>query len=92
MKRLHKRIISRFKNICERAEDLYRLILLKLSQSVYYIGGSDVLPPPLPPDEEEKMLKAYAAGDMNARSILIEHNLRLVVYIAKKFENAGVNV
>ena len=38
------------------------------------------------------MLKAYAAGDMNARSILIEHNLRLVVYIAKKFENAGVNV
>ena len=38
------------------------------------------------------MLKAYAAGDMNARSVLIEHNLRLVVYIAKKFENAGVNV
>ena len=62
------------------------------SQGVYYIGGSDVLPPPLPPDEEEKMLKAYAAGDMNARSVLIEHNLRLVVYIAKKFENAGVNV
>lgn len=62
------------------------------SRGIYYIGGSDVLPPPLPPDEEEKMLKAYAAGDMNARSVLIEHNLRLVVYIAKKFENAGVNV
>lgn len=39
-----------------------------------------------------KMLQAYAAGDMNARAVLIEHNLRLVVYIAKKFENAGVNV
>ena len=73
---------------------LDRGLLLSLirSRGVYYIGGSDVLPPPLPPDEEEKMLKAYAAGDMNARSVLIEHNLRLVVYIAKKFENAGVNV
>ena len=60
--------------------------------TVYYIGGSDVLPPPLSAAAEEKMLQAYAAGDMNARAVLIEHNLRLVVYIAKKFENAGVNV
>ena len=92
MKRLHRRISGSFRGIIETAENLYRRLLLKLSRSVYYIGGSDVLPPPLPPNEEEKMLKAYAAGDMNARSILIEHNLRLVVYIAKKFENAGVNV
>ena len=120
MKRLHRRLTDRLRNMCRRAEKKYRLILLRLrlslskkisldlskklrpgrgllrslirSQGVYYIGGSDVLPPPLPPDEEEKMLKAYAAGDMNARSVLIEHNLRLVVYIAKKFENAGVNV
>lgn len=51
-----------------------------------------MLPPPLPPAEEAKMLEAYAAGSQDARSVLIEHNLRLVVYIAKKFENAGVNV
>ena len=51
-----------------------------------------MLPPPLPSDEEEKMLRAYSQGDMNARSILIEHNLRLVVYIAKKFDNTGVGV
>ena len=92
MKRLHRRTAARFRKVLQKAEELYRLILLRLSRSVYYIGGSDVLPPPLHSDEEEKMLKAYAAGDMNARSILIEHNLRLVVYIAKKFENAGVNV
>ena len=92
MKRLHRRTAARFRKVLQKAEELYRLILLRLSRSVYYIGGSDVLPPPLHSDEEEKMLKAYAAGDMNARIILIEHNLRLVVYIAKKFENAGVNV
>ena len=102
MKRLHRRLTDRLRNMCRRAEKKYRLILLRLRLSlsnkislgrgIYYIGGSDVLPPPLPSDEEEKMLKAYATGDMNARSVLIEHNLRLVVYIAKKFENAGVNV
>lgn len=61
-------------------------------REIFYIGGNDVLPPPLPPAEEAKMLEAYAAGSQDARSVLIEHNLRLVVYIAKKFENAGVNV
>ncbi|MCB6992492.1 RNA polymerase sporulation sigma factor SigE [bacterium 210820-DFI.6.37] len=59
---------------------------------IHYIGGSDVLPPPLDPEEEHKALKAFMEGSEEARALLIEHNLRLVVYIAKKFENAGVNV
>lgn len=59
---------------------------------LFYIGGSDVLPPPLDNAEEKKMLEAFANGSQEARDILIEHNLRLVVYIAKKFENAGINV
>lgn len=59
---------------------------------IHYIGGSDVLPPPLEPDEERKALEAFMEGSEEARAMLIEHNLRLVVYIAKKFENAGVNV
>lgn len=64
----------------------------KWRKSLYYIGGSDVLPPPLSREEEQKMLKEYAAGSQEARAVLIERNLRLVVYIAKKFENAGINV
>ena len=64
----------------------------KTRKGIFYIGGSDILPPPLAHDEESRMLEEYAKGSMEARSILIEHNLRLVVYIAKKFENAGVNV
>ncbi len=92
MRGLYRTIKCHIKELIEKIEKLCGRALLKLSRSLYYIGGSDVLPPPLPSDEEEKMLKAYAEGDMNARSVLIEHNLRLVVYIAKKFENAGVNV
>ncbi|MGN0732875.1 MAG: RNA polymerase sporulation sigma factor SigE [Emergencia sp.] len=60
-------------------------------KEIYYIGGSDVLPPPLSKEEEEKAVAGLAAGDETARNTLIERNLRLVVYIAKKFENAGVN-
>ena len=62
------------------------------AKGVFYIGGSDALPPPLSREEEERTLEAYAKGDMEARALLIERNLRLVVYIAKKFENAGVHV
>ncbi len=72
-----------------------KLFFLKQGEKapeIYYIGGSDVLPPPLDPEEEQKALKAFMEGSEEARAMLIEHNLRLVVYIAKKFENAGVNV
>ncbi len=60
--------------------------------SVFYIGGSDSLPPPLKREEEEKALEALAEGSDDARQLLIEHNLRLVVYISKRFENTGVNL
>ncbi|MBR5489208.1 MAG: sigma-70 family RNA polymerase sigma factor, partial [Firmicutes bacterium] len=59
---------------------------------LFYIGGNDVLPPPLDPVDEARVLQEYADGSQDARTILIERNLRLVVYIARKFDNAGVNV
>lgn len=59
---------------------------------VFYIGGSDTLPPPLEKPEEEKAIAALDSGDAQARKLLIEHNLRLVVYICKRFENTGINI
>ncbi len=75
-----------------------RLFLLQLqlrlqaTPRIFYIGGSDVLPPPLDKDEEEAAVAALVRGDEDARQRLIEHNLRLVVYIARRFENTGVNI
>ncbi|WP_110112913.1 RNA polymerase sporulation sigma factor SigE [Bacillus sp. CGMCC 1.16541] len=74
---------------------LWYKILMKLgfkSDEVYYIGGSEALPPPLTKEEEEVLLKKLPTGDEAARSLLIERNLRLVVYIARKFENTGINI
>ena len=59
---------------------------------VDYIGGNDALPPPLKKDEEEQLVGKLASGDEEVRNTLIERNLRLVVYIARKFENTGVGV
>ena len=59
---------------------------------VFYIGGSDTLPPPLEKDTEEAAIAALRQGDEAARQLLIEHNLRLVVYISKRFENTGINI
>ena len=61
-------------------------------QQVFYIGGSDTLPPPLPKEKEEAAITALAEGDEAAHKALIEHNLRLVVYISRRFENTGVNI
>ena len=75
-----------------------RLILLDIRLTIqrapklFYIGGSDILPPPLEKDEEEIILASLAEGSTEARQTLIEHNLRLVVYIARRFENTGVNI
>ncbi|MBU9720432.1 MULTISPECIES: RNA polymerase sporulation sigma factor SigE [Bacillaceae] len=62
------------------------------SDEVYYIGGSEALPPPLSKEEEAYLLKKLPNGDDSVRSVLIERNLRLVVYIARKFENTGINI
>ncbi len=59
---------------------------------VFYIGGSDTLPAPLEREEEDEAVAALDLGDEAARKLLIEHNLRLVVYIAKRFENTGINI
>ena len=59
---------------------------------IYYIAGSQSLPPPLDPKEEEEMLNRLSKNDIEARQTLVERNLRLVVYIAKKFENTGVGI
>ena len=60
--------------------------------TVFYIGGSDVLPPPLKGEEEQSALEALERGEENAKQCLVEHNLRLVVYIARRFENTGINL
>ena len=59
---------------------------------LFYIGGSDVLPPPLEREEEEKAIIAMENGDEAAKRLLTEHNLRLVVYISRRFENTGINL
>lgn len=59
---------------------------------VFYICGADVLPPPLSREEEEFLIKKLENGDNSVKSELTERNLRLVVYIARKFENTGINV
>ena len=72
-------------------EQLLRILGIR-PPSVFYIGGSDTLPPPLGKEEEDEAVAALEAGGEAARKLLIEHNLRLVVYIAKRFENTGINL
>ena len=73
-----------------------RMLLKQLgilgNNCVYYIGGSDVLPPPLKGADELAALEALERGDEQAKQTLIEHNLRLVVYIARRFESTGINL
>ena len=70
---------------------LERLGLLRPGK-IQYIGGSDTLPPPLTREEEAGVLARLDAGEEASRQILIERNLRLVVYIARRFENTGINI
>jgi len=74
---------------------LWIQIRLKLhggAEEIYYVGGSEALPPPLTREEEEYLLGRLPNGDESVRAMLIERNLRLVVYIARKFENTGLNI
>ena len=76
----------------ETIRKLLRLLGFLQPAKIMYIGGSDVLPPPLRAPEEQQMLARLADGDETARQTLIERNLRLVVYIARRFENTGINI
>lgn len=78
MKKWLRRILAHLRALC--------------SGGIYYIGGSEVLPPPLTGQDEADCIARLMAGDPEARDALVEHNLRLVVYIARKFENTGVGV
>ena len=68
------------------------LVIRVRKGSVCYIGGSDTLPPPLNKEEEAQAIALALEGDMDARNMLIEHNLRLVVFLARKFENTGLGI
>ena len=72
--------------------ELLRLLGLVRQREIYYIGGSDILPPPLKGAQEQAALEALEQGDETAKQTLVEHNLRLVVYIARRFENTGINI
>lgn len=81
------------KKAFEKLKELFRRIYSKLFEiEVDYINGPDTLPPPLTPEQEQINLIKHEEGDKEAREELIVRNLRLVVYIAKKFENTGIPV
>lgn len=77
-----RKLILKFKAIL--------LVLFKGRNQLHYINGNDTLPPPLEPEVEEKMIETIDSEE--SRCILIEHNLRLVAFIAKRFENTGANI
>ncbi|MCR5608103.1 MAG: RNA polymerase sporulation sigma factor SigE [Lachnospiraceae bacterium] len=71
----------------------FKNVIVGIGKDIHYIGGAEALPAPLEPEEEQKALNALSLyGDQEAKSLLVERNLRLVVYIAKKFDNTGIMV
>lgn len=76
-----------------KTRQTFRTMLMKKEGEIHYIGGADILPAPLDGEAEQEMIEQLKGpGEKEARSKLIEHNLRLVVYIAKKFDNTAVGV
>lgn len=93
MKLLHQLLVyayNRLQKVCNLLKK--RGITLTNENELYYISSGESLPAPLPREEELKLTECLSQGDTAARNTLIEHNLRLVVYIAKKFENTGVGI
>ena len=83
------------RTLCKLYCRLWRLLdRLRLADpsKIMYIGGSDTLPAPLSREEEAVLIQRLAQGQEAAKNALIEHNLRLVVYIARRFENTGINI
>ncbi len=70
-------------------KDLFRKLI---GNNIYYVGSSDILPPPLPKAEEEALVLLSEKGDKKARNKLVEHNLRLVVFLSKKYDNTGYDL
>lgn len=85
--------MNRFlRGLRERAAALLARLGLAQPGKIMYIGGSDTLPAPLSREEEGALIARLEQGDDQARNLLIEHNLRLVAYIARRFENTGINI
>ncbi len=80
--------LDKIKSIYRKIIEIFNLN----SEDIYYIAGSEKLPAPLEAEEEQELLERLMKKDIKAKNILIERNLRLVVYIAKKFESAGINI
>lgn len=84
---LFRKIVLQLRLLCLRS-----FLRFGWRRSGYYVGGPETLPPPLSADEEMSLLARLEAGDYSVRNTLIERNLRLVVYIARKYESTGVNI
>jgi RNA polymerase sigma-E factor len=87
-------IMKWWSNVHNIARNLLLLFIRRVRKvrEIYYVGSSEALPPPLNSDEEGALLERLEMGDLSIRDILIERNLRLVVYIARKFENTGIGI
>jgi len=83
---------ARLASLKEGIRKLLQRLNLLLPESIHYIGGSDTLPAPLAREDEAEAIARLVTGDEGAKKLLIEHNLRLVVYIARRFENTGINI
>lgn len=75
-----------------KLKELLALLGVPQNRGIFYIGGNDILPPPLKGQDEQDALTGLEQGQETAKQLLIEHNLRLVVFIARRFENTGVNL
>ena len=82
-------MIKQLRSWCKQQ---YLRLLIRVKRPVLYIHSGETLPAPFPPEEEQQWILRLKAGDQDAKNALIEHNIRLVVYIARKFENTGVGI